>query len=72
MASMRRCFFSPGSLRKQKVDAEIKRIVDEQRLGSEAFCVCFFAWVAVKELKLSYHNPETILLTMHPEYGNLI
>ena len=27
------------SLRKQKVDAEIKRIVDEQWLGSEAFAL---------------------------------
>ena len=29
-------------------------------------------WVAVKELKLSYHNPKTILLTIHPYYGKLI
>ena len=26
--------------------------------------------VAVKELKPSYHNPETTLLTIHPYYGN--
>ena len=28
-------------------------------------------WVAVKELELSYHNPETRLFTIYPEYGNL-
>ena len=28
-------------------------------------------WVAVKELKLRYHNPKTILFTMFPCYGNL-
>ena len=28
--------------------------------------------VAVKELKLSYHNSEIVLLTMYPYYGNLI
>ena len=28
-------------------------------------------WVAVRELKLSYHDPETIVFTIHPEYGNL-
>ena len=28
-------------------------------------------WVAVKELHLSYHNPETIWLTISPYYGNL-
>ena len=30
-----------------------------------------FYSVAAKELKLSYHNPETILFTMYPYYGNL-
>ena len=28
-------------------------------------------WVAVQELKLSYHDPETILFTIYPYYGNL-
>ena len=27
--------------------------------------------VAVKELKLSYHNPETILFTIYPYCGSL-
>ena len=26
--------------------------------------------LAVKELKLSYHNPETISFTIYPNYGN--
>ena len=29
-------------------------------------------WVAVKELKLSYHSSDTILITICPCYGNLI
>ena len=29
-------------------------------------------WVAVKELKLNYHNSETLLFTDYPYYGNLI
>ena len=29
-------------------------------------------WVALKELKLSYHNPKTVLFTTCPYYGNLI
>ena len=29
-----------------------------------------FCWVAVKELKLSYHNSETALFTIDPPYGN--
>ena len=28
-------------------------------------------WVAVQELKLSYHNPETILFTIYPDFGSL-
>ena len=28
-------------------------------------------WVAAKELKLSYHNPETISFTIYQQYGNL-
>ena len=28
-------------------------------------------WVAVKELKLSYHNPKTMVFTIYPCYGNL-
>ena len=28
-------------------------------------------WVAVQEVKLSYHNPETILCTRYPYFGNL-
>ena len=28
-------------------------------------------WVAVKELKISYHNKETQLFTMYTSYGNL-
>ena len=28
-------------------------------------------WVAVKERKLSYHNPETILITIYPYHGTL-
>ena len=27
-------------------------------------------WVAARELKLSYHNPETILSTIHPYSGH--
>ena len=27
-------------------------------------------WVAVKELKLSCHNPATIAFTVYPYYGN--
>ena len=29
-------------------------------------------WVAVKELKLSYHIGETLLFTIYTHYGNLI
>ena len=29
-------------------------------------------WVAVKELKLSYHNSKTIIFIMDPYDGNLI
>ena len=29
-----------------------------------------FFWVAVKELKLRYHNSETILVTIYAYYGN--
>ena len=29
-------------------------------------------WVAVKELKLSYYIGETLLFTIHTQYGNLI
>ena len=28
-------------------------------------------WVGIKELKLNEHNPETVLFTIYPEYGNL-
>ena len=28
-------------------------------------------WVALQELKLSYHNPETRLFAIYPSYGNL-
>ena len=28
-------------------------------------------WAAAKEFILSYHNSETILLTIYPYYGNL-
>ena len=28
--------------------------------------------LAAKELKLEYHNPETILSTRYPYYGNLM
>ena len=28
-------------------------------------------WVAVQELTLSYQNPESILFTIYPCYGNL-
>ena len=30
-----------------------------------------FYWLAVQELKLSCHTPETMLFTMYPYYGNL-
>ena len=30
-----------------------------------------FGWVAFEELKLSYHNPETILLAVYPYHSNL-
>ena len=29
------------------------------------------SWLAVKKLRLSYHNPKTILFTVYPYYGNL-
>ena len=29
-------------------------------------------WVAIKELKLSYHIGETLLFTIYTHYGNLI
>ena len=29
------------------------------------------SWVAVKEFRLSYQNPEAILFTTYPYYGNL-
>ena len=28
-------------------------------------------WAAVQELKSSHHNPETMLFTIYPYYGNL-
>ena len=28
-------------------------------------------WVAIQELKLSYHNPETVSVTINPYCGNL-
>ena len=28
-------------------------------------------WVAVKELNLMYHDPETMLYIIYPSYGNL-
>ena len=28
-------------------------------------------WIAVQELYLCYHNPETTLFTTYPYYGNL-
>ena len=28
-------------------------------------------WVAVREVKLSCHNPETILFAIYPLYGDL-
>ena len=30
-----------------------------------------FYWVAVRELKLRYNHPETMLFTIHPYCGNL-
>ena len=30
-----------------------------------------YNWVAVKELELSYHNPEARSCTIHPCHGNL-
>ena len=30
------------------------------------------AWVAVKDLKLSYYIGETILITIYTHYGNFI
>ena len=31
----------------------------------------FFCWVAVKELKLAYHNSGTLLFGIHPSYGKV-
>ena len=28
-------------------------------------------WLAVEELNVSYHDPETISVTIYPYYGNL-
>ena len=39
--------------------------------GRQVFCCWILFWVAVKELKLSYHSPETILFAVYPYYGNL-
>ena len=44
-------------------------VVKEAGLHAE---VVILYWVAVKELKLSYHNSDTILFTVYPYYGNLI
>ena len=33
--------------------------------------VVILGWAAVKELNLSYHNPETILFTIYPYNSNL-
>ena len=32
---------------------------------------CSFLWVAVKELKLSYHTSDTIVFTIYPYSGSL-
>ena len=49
--------------------------VDEPE-GNDILIQGWYAnWLAVKELKLSYHSyytSETILFTIYPEYGNLI
>ena len=38
---------------------------------SHAGCISSTVWGAVKELKVSYHNPKTILFTIDPYYGHL-
>ena len=38
--------------------------------GNRRVFTCYF-WVAVKELKLSCHNSQTISFTMYPYYGTL-
>ena len=35
-------------------------------LGWDGLCCCPVLWVAVKELKLSYHNPATMFFTIYP------
>ena len=42
--------------------------------AEESFFIraCMKTWVAVKELKLSYLNGETLLFTIYTHYGNLI
>ena len=37
-------------------------------LDEEANCQGFLGWVAVKEFKLIYHNPETISFTIYPYF----
>ena len=44
----------------------------EQGMGGEfRWAAVLSCWVAVKELKLSYHNPETTLFTIYPYYAKL-
>ena len=41
------------------------------RAGRKTVSGSSFTWVLVKEFNLSYHNKETILFTIDPQYGNL-
>ena len=44
---------------------------DDPDVAEEDWQASALFWVAAKELKLSYHNPETMLLTTYPYCGNL-
>ena len=49
---------------------EIHGIAHEERSAALSAGACSF-WVAGKELKLSYHNSETICFAIYPYDGNL-
>ena len=53
----------------QEAESARRLRADPQGLHGDAWLA---NWVAVQELKLSYHNPETILFTVFPYCGNFI
>ena len=55
-----------GSGRRQQLYAQ------RSELGFGLRNLSPIAWVAVKELKLSYHIGETLLFIIYTHYGNLI